>query len=264
MELIRKILQTLPDGEVIDVRLGLHWTAVALDFGEGVRCGLSATLSQAHDHVSGPDVPQAGALTKLTGSALAELALSDHPVQIGIGMAAINALMPPLPEKWREDNAEEMIARLGAGKKVVLIGHFPFVESLRGRVGELTVLELHPRPGDLPAEQAPRVIPQADVVAVTGMTLLNRTLDGILKLRAPEAVALMLGPSTPLSPLLFEAGFDVLSGAIVAQVDAVLRVVSQGGNFRQAHRAGVRLVNLLRQDFEDIAPSIIPKRGDPI
>lgn len=262
MELIRKILQTLPDGETLDVRVGLRWTAVVLDPGGGVRCGLSSTLDPAHDHAAGPNVPGAGALTQLSGRQLADLALSDRPLEVAIGMAAINALLPPLPEKYREDNAEEMIARLGAGKKVALIGHFPFVESLRGRVGGLAVLELNPRQGDLPAAQGPQVIPQAQVVAITAMTLLNRTLEGILELCAPEAAVLMLGPTTPLSPLLFDAGIDVLSGSVVTQVDAVLRVVSQGGNFRQVHRAGVRLVNLLREDFEVSAPPANLKRGD--
>jgi len=249
MELIRKILETLPDGEVTDVRIGLHWTAVVLQMNGELRCGLASTLPEAHEHAAGPDAPPAGWLETHSGRALAELALSDHPIQIGVGMAALNALLPRHPDKWREDNAEELIAHLGAGKKVVLIGHFPFIPSLRERVGELTVLEKAPQPGDLPASEAPRVIPQAQVVAITGMTLLNRTLDGLLALCAPGARVLVLGPSTPLSPVMFEAGIDAVSGAVVTQVEPVLRMISQGAHFRQIHKAGVRLVNLLRQDF---------------
>lgn len=249
MDLIRKILDTLPDGEVVDVRIGLHWTAVALETDGELRCGLASTLSSTYDHSGGPDVPQAGQLETNSGRALAELALSNRPIQIGIGMAALNALLPLHPDKWREDNAEELIARLGAGKKVVLIGHFPFIPSLHERVGELTVLEMKPQAGDLPASEAPRVIPQAGVVAITGMTLLNRTLEGLLALCAPSAKVLVLGPSTPLSPIMFEAGIDVVSGAVVTQAEPVLRMVSQGAHFRQIHKAGVRLVNLLRQDF---------------
>jgi hypothetical protein len=39
---------------------------------------------------------------------------------------------------------------------------------------------------------------------------------------------------------------DVISGAVVTDIQPVLRLVSQGGNFRQVHRGGVRLVNLYR------------------
>jgi uncharacterized protein (DUF4213/DUF364 family) len=62
---------------------------------------------------------------------------------------------------------------------------------------------------------------------------------------------MLLGPSTPLSPLLFKHRIDVLSGAIVEAVDPVLRVVMQGGNFRQVHHAGVRLVNFSNTSMED-------------
>jgi uncharacterized protein (DUF4213/DUF364 family) len=83
-----------------------------------------------------------------------------------------------------------------------------------------------------------------DVVAITGMTLLNQTLEGLLKLCSPKAYVILLGPSTPLSPVLFNYGVDIISGSIVEKIDPVLQVISQGGNFRQVHRAGVKLVNI--------------------
>jgi hypothetical protein len=108
------------------------------------------------------------------------------------------------------------------------------------------VLELAPRPGDLPASAAAEVIPQADMVALTSMTLLNHTFDGLLALRRPDAQVMLLGPSTPLAPLLFERGVHLLSGAVVEDVDAVLRGVSEGAGFRQLHRLGVRLVTMMK------------------
>jgi uncharacterized protein (DUF4213/DUF364 family) len=56
----------------------------------------------------------------------------------------------------------------------------------------------------------------------------------------------LLGPTTPLSPLLYNYGVDLLSGSVVLNVEDVLHTVSQGGNFRQVHRAGVRLVTMSR------------------
>ncbi len=78
------------------------------------------------------------------------------------------------------------------------------------------------------------------------MTLLNHTFDGLLALRRPDAPVMLLGPSTPLAPLLFDRGVDLLSGSVVEDIDAVLRGVSQGANFRQLHRLGVRLVTMTR------------------
>ena len=52
-------------------------------------------------------------------------------------------------------------------------------------------------------------------------------------------MVMVLGPSTPLSPALFDHGVDALSGARVVHEAAVLRTVGQGATFQQVE--GVRL-----------------------
>jgi len=247
MLIIADMLETLPDGEVLDVRIGLHWTAVVANVSGAPRCGLAATLYPGHNHhhSQGADVPQAGQLELTSGRDLAELALSPHPTQASVGVAALNALLPRTTNQWSEENAEDVIARCGERKRVAMVGHFPFVPRLRPRVGELLVLEQNPGPGDLPAEKAIEVLPQAEVVAITGMTVINHTLQDLLQLCSPQAYVMVLGPSTPLSPLLFNYGVNLISGAVVTAIDPVLHVLSQGGNFQQMHRVGVRLVNML-------------------
>ncbi len=254
---LKDLLATLPDGEVQDIRVGIHWTAVAVIVGGDRRCGLASTLrgEDLHHHGGEPAVRDAGHLTKRGARELAGLVLSRSPTETAIGMATINALLPRQPDRWEEINAEEVIAQRGAGRRVALIGHFPFVPRLRGRVGTLWVLEQRPREGDLAAEAAPEIIPQADVLAVTGTTLINHTFEELMALRRPGALVLLLGPTTPLSPTLFEYGVHILSGAVVENVDAVLHAVSQGANFRQVRRQGVRLVTMQRRPSEKISPS---------
>ncbi|HSQ16074.1 MAG TPA: DUF364 domain-containing protein, partial [Anaerolineales bacterium] len=87
-------------------------------------------------------------------------------------------------------------------------------------------------------------IPQADVVAITSSALINHTLDDLLALCRPEALVMMLGPSTPLSPLLFNHGVDILSGSLVVDESAVMRTVGQGASFQQVE--GVRLLTFRR------------------
>lgn len=251
MPLLRELLETIVDGDVLEVHIGLHWTAVVMEVDGVRRCGLASTLfrGHGHGHHREPDMPQAGELDSISGRELAELVLLDKPTQASVGMAALNALLPQYPDTWVEANAEEMIAGHGEGRRVAMIGHFPFVKRLRQRVGELLVLEREPGPDDLPAEAASDILPAADVVAITGMTLANHSLEGLLGLCSPQSFVILLGPSTPLSPVLFEHGVDVISGAVVSDIGPVLRTVSQGGNFRQVHRAGVRLVNMLRANW---------------
>ena len=245
MTIIDELLVTLPEGAVRDVRVGAFWTAVEVKTESGRRCGLASTLrDDEHPHGGGPAVPDAGFLMERSAHDLAGLARSESLMEAAIGVATINALLPPRPERWVDVNAEEVIARHGIGKNVALVGHFPFIPRLREHVGKLWVLEQRPSPGDLPADAAPDVIPQSDVVAITGTALINHTLEGLLALCRPEALVLVLGPSTPLSPVLFDYGVHILSGAVVEETEAVLRAVSQGANFRQVNRQGVRLVTI--------------------
>jgi uncharacterized protein (DUF4213/DUF364 family) len=246
MALLDDLLQIALIGTIHQVVIGIHWTAVVAEVEGEKRCGLASTLMADHDHHSKPDVQQAGQLESLTGLALASLIKSNHPTQRSIGVATINALLPPPTLSMPELNAEEVIAGHGLGKKVILIGRFPFVTRLRDRLGELIVLERKPHPGELPETAAKDVIPGADVVAITGMALINHTLEDLLAICSPRALVVLLGPSTPLSPLFFDYGVNLLCGSVVRDIEPVLRAVGQGANFRQVHQAGVRLVSIAK------------------
>ncbi len=132
---------------------------------------------------------------------MANLVFSKSYTKIAVGLATINALLPPIAQPV-DLAAEDYIARQGENSRVALIGHFPFVSRLRDQVKKLWVLELNPKEDDLPASAAPEIIPQADILAITATTLINHTFDEIFALRRLDAKVLLLGPSTPLSPLL--------------------------------------------------------------
>lgn len=248
MQIIDELLTTLPEGSVQRVQVGAFWIAVVVEVRGQQRCGLASTLNNKdHHHGSGPAVRNPGQLAEQSGRELAHLVRSKSLMEASIGMAAINALLPAHAERWVNLNADEVIAQHGAGKQVVLVGHFPFIPWLRERVGKLWVLEQDPQGEDLPAEAAATVIPQADVVAITGTTLINGTFEGLMTLCHPDALVLILGPSTPLSPLLFDHGVHLLSGSVVENIEAVFRAVSHGANFRQLHQQGVRLVTMRKE-----------------
>jgi uncharacterized protein (DUF4213/DUF364 family) len=245
LNFIDHLLNSLPDGAVEDVRIGALWTAVVVDVAGHRRCGLAAALSnREYHHDAKPLVKNAGQLTKYAARELAQFIYSRNLLEAAIGMATVNALLPT-PEQFCVDiNARDVLIQRGAGKRIVMVGHFPFASQLREHVRTLWVLEQNPGDDDLPAEAAPEVIPQADIVAITGTTLINNTFEGLIALCRPEALVLVLGPSTPLSPILFDYGVHLLSGSIVEDVEAVLPAVSQGANFRQLRQQGVRLVTM--------------------
>jgi uncharacterized protein (DUF4213/DUF364 family) len=244
--LFARLLPALPQGKILHIAVGANWTAVLAEINGSVRCGLSATLDREAQRSTVSASSFASRLSERSSRALTELIHSNHPLEVSIGMAAVNALLPPRPDLWIDLHSKDVLARLGRDKTVVMVGHFPFAAELRSQVGRLFVLEQNPHDEeDLPAEAAPHIIPQADILALTAMTLLNHTFDELIALRPPAAPMIIIGPSTPLSPLLFEAGATVLSGAVVEQPQAVLRGIEEGANFRQLRKIGVRLVSMI-------------------
>jgi uncharacterized protein (DUF4213/DUF364 family) len=144
-----------------------------------------------------------------------------------------------------------VIVERGAGRRVAIVGHFPFVERVRRVAAECWVLELHPRPGDLSAERAAEVLPQADVVALTGTSLINHTFDELIALCQPDAGnrkahVILLGGSAPLSSVLFGYGVDVIAGTRVVNVPVAVGAVSQGATFRQI--PGKRLLTMMMKE----------------
>jgi uncharacterized protein (DUF4213/DUF364 family) len=232
-DLINNISADVP---VRSILVGVHWTVVC-----SCHCGMAATLMDNHVH-GHSQVRDVGHLHGKSARDLSEYARSDNPLEASIGVATINSLLDVDESQAVEINAVEVLIENGCGKKVALVGHFPFIPRLRPDVGRLWVIEQCPAEGDYPAEAAVDLIPQADVVAITSSALINHTLEGLLALCRPEALLMMLGPSTPLSPILFEYGVTILSGSRVVDEGAVLRTVAQGATFQQVE--GVRLLSL--------------------
>ena len=114
-----------------------------------------------------------------------------------------------------------------------MVGHFPFNSKLREAVKELWVIEKNPREVNFTEAEAESLIPQADVVGITGTAFTNHTVEHLLKLCKPKAYVVILGDTAPLSPVLFDYGVDALSGTKVTNHELALHCVSEGATYRQ-------------------------------
>ncbi len=222
---------------VRDVRQGVFQTAVLTR-----NCGLAST-PPGYSY-SGFSVEGAGLLINKGALALARMAYSPSLLEAAIGMATLNSLIEIEDRRCVSLNASALLAEKGRGRKVAMVGYFPFVPELRQEVKELWVIERHPGEEDFPKDEAKNLIPQADVVAITGSAFTNHTIEYLLDFCRPKTYVVVLGPTTPLSPVLFDYGVDAISGTTVVDTEAVLRCVSQGATFRQV--GGVRLLTMKR------------------
>jgi uncharacterized protein (DUF4213/DUF364 family) len=225
------------DAPVQGVYACVFWTAVI-----SKHCGLSSTFRDEHpSHDRG--VREVGNLTRKMGLELAEYARSSSLLEASIGMGAINSLVEIEESRCVERNAFDLLVEKGTGKNVAVVGHFPWIPKLKDKVGRLWVLEKRLREGDLPAEEATRILPECDAVGITGTSFINHTLEELLDL-CRKAYIVLVGPTSPLSPVLFDHGIDAICGTLVADPEKVVRSISQGATFREVE--GVRLLTLMK------------------
>ncbi len=229
MSIIGDIISSLDtEATIQDVRLGIFCTGVL-----SRNCGLASTMfggSHQHGH---PAVKEPGSMHGKPALELAQMAHSTDILEAAMGLATINSLLDIDEERCQELNAGNLIAALGEGKKVAIVGHFPFVQSLKGIVKELWVIERNPTEGDYAESEAENLIPQADVVGITSSAITNHSIEQLLALCHPRSYVITLGGTTPLSPVLFDYGVNAISGTRVINPELALRCISEGASFRQ-------------------------------
>ncbi len=240
MKLIEELLSTLDyDTPVRDIRQGPFQTAVVTR-----HCGLASTPHDPGPHHDRTPVKEAGLLLDKDAMTLARLANSSSPVESTIGMAAINSLIEVNEDNCTELNAADLLADRGEGKKIAIIGHFPFIPRLRKIAGELWVIEKNPQEGDFTEAEGQDLIPQADILGITGTAFINHTMEHLLELCNPKSYVVILGGTAPLSPVLFDHGIDAISGTKIIDEEMTLRCVGQGATFRQIK--GKRLLTMMK------------------
>jgi uncharacterized protein len=248
MEILTALLNSIEqDAPVQEVRRGIHWTAVV-----SRRCGLASTIVQG-GCCSGDSSAKDRLFTEMTALELAQYCLTGGDTgRASLGLAAINSLIEIDPNRHNDVDGLELVKQVGKGKNISIVGHFPFLDELAKEAKNLWIIEKQPRPGDLTEEEGKAFLPRSDIVAISSTTLLNGTLPGILELCRKESVKMLLGPTTPLSDVLFGYGIDILAGSVVTDKDNVLRSVSEGASFVQIKkRGGIQFVSLIR-NYDDI------------
>jgi uncharacterized protein (DUF4213/DUF364 family) len=244
-DLIRS-LEPAPE-EVRDVAAGPYWTLVVASHC-GVAFGPGAPESPQD---AGPPGPQSrpGAdrhdrARSLHGKHVGDVlpyALSCDPAEASIGVAAINAVVSgrcdPGPFRpYRMPRAR--------GKSVAVVGEFSFIEDLRSIAEQVYVIRKDPASGDYTGTDVERLIPQADIALISGSAIVDGTLEYLLRLARP-CYTVVHGPSTPLSPVLFEYGADQLVGVLIKDTEGVRRLITEGAS-SLAQCPGIQPVVLIR------------------
>lgn len=217
---------TDPEIRVDEVICGQTWTALKNDAG-GV--GISMTTP-------GETRPRTGIDYKgMRLREAAELLKSWNFLEASIGMAAVNSFYNT-EERLENSGWEQRDRRfctfdlsLG-GKTVGMVGHLRHNGEIFKDVSRLYIMEMNPLEGDYPASACEELIPECDIVLITGSAFTNKTLPRLLEL-AKKAFTIITGPSTPMSEA-FLREFDVqrMAGFIPTEKDLLWKLVAAGCN----------------------------------
>ena len=214
-------------------QIGLIYCAVQLESGS---TGVAFTFpAQRSGQPCGAGLSGQGNLAGRSAGQLIEHLGSEELVSSALGMAASNAVIAECfadPHALGGDILDHLDIR--EGDRICMVGCFlPVLERLGNLAVEVTTVDQVAKPGAEPAERVERLLPESQVAIITGTSIINNTIDDILRLAAGCREVAVLGPSTPLLADAFR-DFQVrcLSGIRVDDPDAVFRIIGEGGGFR--------------------------------
>ncbi len=221
MKLVDALLEsvsTSADETIRRVMVGLHWISVESKF-----TGMAHTFRGRE----GAELEDAGNILGKNVLEIADRLRSWEPLDAGLGLAALCSLIEP---KGENVNVYDYILSVAPGKTVTCIGRFPFYGKLASTALKAHLLEMNPREGELPPFAAEEVIPESDLVVITGTTLINKSLERLLELSRGK-ICVVLGPSTPMSDVLFDFGATVIGGVEVVESERLFVSLMQGVKF---------------------------------
>lgn len=211
------------DEKVKDLRVGIRWIGVLTK-----KLGISITFDN-NKHMTG--IEDAGNFSGKNAEELLNFLKTFDTLKIGIGLGTLNSLLKQ-PKNFETINIFDYLLEKGKDKKIVFIGHFEDINKLENVAKEVTIIERKPKEEDFLDTFQEYLIPEADIVAITGSTFANKSIKRILEL-SKNSYTIVFGPSTPLSEVLFDYGVDMIGGILIKDDKKVLDIISQGGSLNK-------------------------------
>lgn len=244
------LIEGIPDHLIVDYQLTGGFRCL-------VRAGNTGVSTLARNYNADNVAAASDNIMKneLCGRPLKEaagLAKSWDFEKASLGMAAINAyyndyaLLSKLgvqiwePHAHRVGDVFEIYRERLLDKKVAMIGHFEYAAAWMREICKLTIFEREPRDGDLPDSAEEFYLPEQDFVFITGMSFTNKTLPRLLEL-SQNATVILVGPTVPASPILFQFGISCISSLCVR--DPALSVENvRNGSCRDIYQSNSKLI----------------------
>lgn len=233
------------------VVIGIFYTGVKLSRGSAGICftPIKAIPESVCCPSSARAMPRAGRLKGMHVADTFPYLEEAAPIKRAIAIATLNALSEGIwknnPDegkgRYRIVEGDDILASvpLHTIKKAVVVGALiPVIKTIKEqqipyRIAELDIRTL--KAAELPffvtQEELPVELATADLVVISGTTLLNDTLEHILRDCNPTATIMLIGPTATMLPESFFARkVTMLAGNRVIDPEEILDVLIEGGS----------------------------------
>ena len=160
---------------------------------------------------------------------LAKLSKSWNFAEAAVGISAVNAYWNrrALLKTAEPAAAFEHYRPFAAGRKIAVVGHFPYIAKFFGDIAEVIVLEREDVEGDFPDTACEYLLAECDLIFLTASAFVNKSITRLIELsRGKEMI--LLGPTTPMAPVLYSFGVRGLSGFVVTRVEEIIPEIESG------------------------------------
>lgn len=234
--------------EIERIVIGIFFTGVKLTNGHGGLCFTPVkTIPEAVCCPSSAKaMPNSGKIKGTKAGTILDGMFHGNAMKRAIGIAVMNALSNTV---WAAQGNNACVIRRDAdpldgyvfpegGKAVVVGALVPYLRMLKSQNREFCILEkdtstLKPDelPRHVPEDRAHEKVAQADLVIITGTTLINDTLEGLLDAARPGTDIFVVGPTASMLPSAFFARkVTAIGGVMVTHPDRLLDVLAEAGS----------------------------------
>jgi len=266
IDLIReKSFIPLEEVRIDDLVIGIFFTGVKLSTGPG---GVAFTpIGEIPEAVCCPTsaarMPQAGNLGGKPVSEILKYSLETNVLKSAIGIAVLNAASESIfeSEEGREyqtvkDTDGFDLLEIQPGETVSLIGAFgPYIRRLKMMGNPFFVIEKNPQAFRVDEmkhfkseSEMSSTLLKSDVVIITGVAIVNHTIDAILSSLSHNARAAIIGPTASMLPdAFFTRGVKVMAGVRILDSDLMIKILKQGGSAYHLLKECSEKINFLKR-----------------
>jgi uncharacterized protein len=243
-----KLGDRLDDLAIERIMIGIFFTGVKLTNGHGGLC--FTPIKTIPEAVCCPSsakaMPNSGKIKGTKAAKIIDGMFYGNAMKRAIGIAVMNALSNTVWETQgsnghtiiRDADPLENYVFPEGGKAVVVGALIPYMRMLKNQKREFSILEKDVstlKPDELerhvPESMALEKVAEADLLIITGTTLINDTLEELLDAAKPGADIIVVGPTASMLPgAFFDRGVKSIGGVMVTQPDQLLDILAEAGS----------------------------------